>query len=210
MSKISAKQCLSLLAKLGENADWDSLTVEQVQVGISEAKRAGSEFTAFVRNGFRMQIGDFFRETDELTLQIPALPRPTLWELQAKFSWIKSIERDTSPIEVTTLALATVLRPDENRINGTEYECRIASKLDLCLGYQQAVWLVEHQDEFPDFMALLGKIYIDFSGLVVVNENGYRFVPCLSQGSTQWYLRWYWLGTHLDRRGRLAISSKPA
>ena len=208
MGTISMDQRFSLLAKLGENADWDSLTSEQVQVGIREAKLTGSEFTAFVRNGFRMQIGDFFRETGELTLSIPALPRPTLQELQAKFSWIKSIERDTSPTDAVILKLGTVLRPDEERVNGTEYERRLVLKPGLCLGYQQAVWPTEHQDEFPAFMALLGKIYIDFSGLVVVDGDGRRRVPCLVRLGLRWHLHWGWLGADLDQSGRLAVSCK--
>ena len=56
---------------------------------------------------------EFFRETGELTLQIPALARPTLADLQARFAWIRSIERDTSPSAAVTFALGTVLRPDQ-------------------------------------------------------------------------------------------------
>ena len=39
----------------------------------------------------------FLRNTAELVIRIPALKRPTLAQLQAKYSWIKKIERDTSP-----------------------------------------------------------------------------------------------------------------
>ncbi|MBI4086185.1 MAG: hypothetical protein HY433_03030 [Candidatus Liptonbacteria bacterium] len=136
---ISVEQRFSLFAKLGENLDWDSLTKEQVQVGIREAHTfAAREFEVFIRNGFRVQVGDFFRETGELTIQIPALARPTLAELREKYSWIREengIERDTSPTEAVTLKLGTVLRPDEERINGAEYERRLAPRLDLTLSY---------------------------------------------------------------------------
>src|SRR3989344_6903449 len=37
--------------------------------------------------------------TGELTIQIPALSRPTLSQLQTKYSWIKEIESDDSPTE---------------------------------------------------------------------------------------------------------------
>ncbi len=208
---ISVEQRFTVLAKLGENINWDLLTTEQVQVGVLESERAGAEATAFIQNGFRMQVGDFFRETGELTIQIPALARPTLEQLQEKYSWIREengIERDTSPIEAVTLKLGTVLHPDEEKINGTEYEKRIAPKLSICLGYQQVLWLVEHQEEFPEFMALLGKAYIDFPGLVVVSAHGDRRFPCLNRDGERWDLGWRWVDDDLNQDGRVAVSSK--
>lgn len=209
MVTISVDQRFALLAKLGENLNWDSLTSDQVQVGIREAHTfAAREFMAFIRNGFRMQINDFFRETGEVTLQIPALPRPTFEELCKEFSWIESIESDTSPTEAVILRLGTVLRLNEERVNGAEYQRRIALKLDIGLGYQQAIWLVEHQDEFPEFMVLLGKVYIDFPGFVVVDAHGGRLFPCLNQGGGRWDLDWGWVGDGLSRDGRVALSGK--
>ena len=151
---------------------------------------------------------DLFRETGELTIQIPALPRPTFEELRSKFDWIELIERDNSPIEAVTLKLATVLRESEKSINGGEYEKRIAGKLDIILGYQQAAWLVEHQDEFPGFMALLGKVYVDFTGLVVVNSNVNRRYPSLSQDVRRWCLYWDWFDLRFRSLGRVASSGK--
>lgn len=210
---ISVDQRFSLLAKLGENVDWDSLATEQVQVGIREAHTfAAREFEAFIRNGFRVQVGDYFQETGELTIQIPALVRPTAEQLQEKYSWIckeNGIERDTSPTEeAVTLKLGTVLCADEERISGSEYERRIAPRLNISLGYQQAMWLVEHQDKFPEFMALLGKVYIDFPGLIVVHADGIRRFPYLGRGGERWYLRWVWIDHDLSRRGRVALSGK--
>lgn len=205
---ISVGQQFAVLAKLGENIDWDSLTTEQVQVGIRESARAGVEATAFIRNGFRIQVGDFFRETGEVAIQIPALPRPTLAELQAKFSWIKEIEPDTSPECAVTLALGTLLRSNEERISGSEYQQRRVPLVSRMFGYQHAERLIEHQYEFPGLMALLGKVYIDFPGLVVVDADGRRYFPCLDGHGRRWYLLWRWTGRDLDRNGRLAVSGK--
>ena len=149
---------------------------------------------------------NYFRETAELSIQIPALVRPTLKQLQSKYSWIKSIERDSSPTDAVTLKPATVLRGNEKSINGGEYEKRIAGKLDIILGYQQAVWLIEHQDEFPEFMALFGKVYIDFAGLVVVNANGNRNYPYLNQNGKRWYLNWNWIDNDFNLNERVASS----
>ncbi|MBI2604427.1 MAG: hypothetical protein HYW56_02685 [Candidatus Harrisonbacteria bacterium] len=209
---ISADQRFALLTALAANADWGSLTVEMVQLGITEAQRAGAEFTAFVKNGFRMQIADFLRNTGELTIRIPALPRPTLAQLQAKYPWIASIERDCSPTVKVTMNLATVLRADEmdkkQYINGEEYERRLASCLNDLLGFQHLTWLVEHQDESPAFNALLGKIYVDGPGIVVADANGIRRVPYLHQDGPRWKLRWHWLGFVFYSLGRVGSSRK--
>jgi len=156
------------------------------------------------------RFGNLFLNTGELSIPIPALPRLTLEEIQAKFPGVKSIERDTSPTEAGVLNLATILRPTEEKVDGAEYERRIAPRPDSLYGLQHALWLVEHQDEHPAFKALLGKIYIDFSGLVVVIEGGMRVVFYLIQDGKRWSVSWFWLGDVFGRRGRLALSGKSA
>ncbi|TSC75555.1 MAG: hypothetical protein G01um101430_397 [Parcubacteria group bacterium Gr01-1014_30] len=208
---VSAEQRLELAMSLLRNADWSRLTPESVQVVIDAApKSAGREFTYFVENGGWVQVGDFFRETGELAIQIPALPRLKLAELREKFLWIREeegIERDVSPTEAVTLRLGTVLRADEESLDGKEYKRRRASLTGLH-GYQQAAWFVEHQDEFPELMTLLGKIYIDFPGLVVVSADGDRSFPCLRQSGERWKLDWGWVGGGFNSFGRIASSGK--
>lgn len=137
-------------------------------------------------------------------MNIPALKRPTLKHLKAKFPWIVSAH-DTSPTKKVSLDIISILKEGENYISGKEYEKRLPSNL---LGYQQAVWLVEHQDEFPDFMALLGKVYIDFTGLVVVNSRGRRFYPYLDRFGGRWYFYWHWIDRGFSSSGRIASSGK--
>ncbi len=155
-------------------------------------------------------VGDCFRETGELAgtmIQIPALPRPTLAELREKFPWIRGengIERDISPEGAVTLVLGTVLREGEPSISGLEYERRLALVSRPLFGYQQLAWLVEHQDEHPVFKALLGQIYIDGPGLVVVIDDGVRYFPSLDQIGKRWNLDLHWIGRGLYSRGRIA------
>lgn len=161
-----------------------------------------------ITNKTKIVPGVLFRETGELSVNTPALPRPTLRELKNVFPLVESVERDTSPTEAVTLKLGTVLRLDEASINSKEYERRLLASQRIVLGYQQAAWLVEHQDEFPELMALLGKIYIDFSGLVVVLEDGRRSFPYLLQRGKRWYVRWFWIGLDLIGFVRVAVSGK--
>ncbi|MBI3589536.1 MAG: hypothetical protein HY093_03975 [Candidatus Liptonbacteria bacterium] len=170
-----------------------------------------------LRNGLQALIegrfgepSDFFLNTNEPSIPIPALPRLSLAEIQTKFPWVKSIERDTSPTEAGTLNLATILRPDENQVAGAEYERRIAPNFNSLYGLQQGLWLVDHQDEHPAFKALLGKIYINLSGLVVVSGGGLRGVFYLGRGGKRWGVSWHWLSLGFLRHGRLARSGKSA
>ncbi len=205
MEKISEDQRFTLFASLGMNTDWSQLTKEEVQLGINNPE-AGNQFTLFVKNGFRLVQNNHFTATESCSITIPALPSPTLETLRGKYSFIKSIERDTSPTEEITLNIGTVLTPGESSISGSKYESRIASLPTL--GYQQAAWLVEHQDEFPEFMKLLGKMYIDFPGLVVLDSDGDRNIPCLDQNGERWGLRWHWVEDDFGRTGRVAVSGK--
>lgn len=141
-----------------------------------------------------------------MNITIPKLKKPTLKKLQREYSWIRSIESDTSPEEEVTLDLISVLKKEESYISKGVYEERIRTLPSL--GYSQATWLAEHQDEFPEFMALLGKVYIDFSGLVVLNADGRRALPCLSRRGERWGLYWGWLGLDFNRYGRVAVSGK--
>lgn len=211
MSKaVSRGQALQVSARVATQINWDELDGDALQSGVIDLtpENFGRRFTDFLKNGARVQIvGDYFKETGELTIQIPALPRPTLEQLQKRYSFIKSIEADDSPTEPVTLVLGTVLRPDEKSINGMEYEYRLRS-LDGKFGYQQGEWLVLHQDEYPDFMNLLGKIYIDLPGIKALRDDGGRDFPCLSQDGKRWCLRWDWFGTGLVSNGRVARSGK--
>ncbi len=145
---------------------------------------------------------------DEVCIEIPALPRPTLPELQAKYPWIKSIERDDSPEGPVTLRLATVLKPKEPSINGEVYEQRLMPLKDQLLGFQHQQWLLEHQKEFPELMALLGRVYLDFSGIFVVSDDGSRDCPDLYQGDRRWDGSWYWVSSGFGGGGRVAVSGK--
>jgi len=149
---------------------------------------------------------DLFRETGELSIQLPALKRPTLKYLQSKYGWIKFIERDTSTEEPVTLTLATVLAVGSTAsINGREYEARIEEHLNALLGFQHYEWLLEHQAEYLQLMALLGKIYIDFPGIVVVHRDGDRSIPYCPQDGSRWVGGWGWLGGGFNASGRVAF-----
>lgn len=146
----------------------------------------------------------------KIAIGFPALKRPTLGEIQGSLSYIRSIERDDSTEESVVLKLATVLASTESFVSGNVYERRLVSlrSTGKLLGFQHREWLLEHQKDYPTLMALLGKVYIDFPGLVVVNGCGNHHVPCVRGHGTQFVGCWDWIARGFDGYGRFAFSSK--
>jgi hypothetical protein len=147
---------------------------------------------------------DYLRLTGEVSIRIPALPRPTLYELQEHCSWIKAIEEDISPEESVIFALATVLRKNEVRIGGELLMLRLASRPKSLLGYQHFRWLLDHETEYPALMALLGKVYIDFLGIIVLDARGIRHFACCRMGGWHRLSCWCRYDCGFNENGRLA------
>src|SRR3990167_3659558 len=145
-----------------------------------------------------------------MTLLIPQLKKPTLKELKKTYPWIKSIESDTSPTQQVSLEILNLVRGGEKHIPCEEYTKR-REGLPL-LGYQQATWLVQHQDdpELAKFKALCWKFcfYIDFHALIVVSAGGYRRFAYLYELGGRWCLHWYRVDHGLYRFGRVASARK--
>lgn len=160
-----------------------------------------------------MVDSSFFRKQyDYISILIPALPRPTEHELRAGLPWLReenAIERDVSPVHPVTLELVTIVALGEvSPINTLEYESRIAPRLHLCLGYQHGVWLVEHQEEFPEFVDFFLNHYVDLPGLAVIDADGNRALPFLCrEGSRRCQLAWYRSGGGLHAMGLLAFAA---
>src|SRR3990167_7564614 len=145
-----------------------------------------------------------------MTLLIPQLKKPTLKELKKTYPWIKSIESDTSPTQQVSLEILNLVRGGEKHIPCEEYTKR-REGLPL-LGYQQAAWLVQHQDddgpEFEAFRDLRWTVYIDFPATVVVSADGDRGFAYLDEHGVRWYLDWRGVGDDLRQDGRVASARK--
>lgn len=211
MGQITADQSQEIMATFATGVKWSEIDFDALGLqdsAIRNKKEACRNFEAFLRNGCRLVAPVLPREAGELVIEIPALPRPTLAEIQAKYPRVRSIDRDTSPETSVTLKLATVLSPNEKEVGGKEYERRLGPTPDALLGYQHWQWLLEHQDEHLAFMAFLGKVYIDFPGIVVVSGDGGRSVPCCDCGGARWDDGWTWLDDGFKSGGRMAVASK--
>ncbi|MBI2035667.1 MAG: hypothetical protein HYT12_03210 [Candidatus Liptonbacteria bacterium] len=173
--------------------------------------RLGGEEAAesFLRGELEVkEVEAFFRVTGKLSITIPALPRPTLGELQSRYGWMRSVD-DSSTTEEATLVLGTVLRSGEDSIGDVvEYERRLAPLAGKLLGFQHAEWLVANQDRFPKLAKVLGKVYIDFPGIFAVDGGDDRSVPCLELHDERVCLHWPRPGGDDVRSGDRVASSK--
>jgi hypothetical protein len=211
MGQITADQSQEIMATFATGVKWSEVDFNAFDLQnsvIRNKKEACRSFEAFLQNGCRLISKGFLRDTSELSIEIQALPRPSLKEIQKKCSWVKAIEMDTSLEGPVRLKLASVLCPDENGISGAEFERRLVPTLNVALGYQHSRWLTEHQNEYPALMGLLGKVYINFPGIVVADGSGSRYIPCCSERGGRWsdFCSGYGLGIGPDNR--VAIADK--
>jgi hypothetical protein len=150
-----------------------------------------------------MQSTDFFRITDRLMLEIPALSPPTLLELQQSLPSIKKIDYDHSPTIAVMMALATILGEDEKSIDGGEYKNRIVDRPNL-LGFQQGVWLVKNQ--VPVVNAVFRGDPIDLPGLVAIEADGDQIYPCLRPCGHRYQLDWFGFANGFRSTRRIAVA----
>jgi hypothetical protein len=148
-----------------------------------------------------------------MTLSIPVLNRPTLKEIQKEWSYIKSIESDSSTEKAVEIEFVSVLKEGESYITGSEYEARLKARTDVILGFQHRKWLIDNQEnpvvkEALEALRKEGVWYIDFPGLVVVDEDGSRCVPCAGRDGKRWGGSWSKLAYDFRGNGRFAVSSK--
>lgn len=169
------------------------------------------------------------RETGEVVIKIPALPRLTLAELKALdpfkselVAQFEFIDRDTSPTRAVTMRLGTVFRDDEKdsgcgglvmaySITGAAYERRLPKTRNVLLGSSQARWVAAHRNAFPALQALLRMrpvFIINFPGVIVAGANKQRFMPCLLTFDKRLTLCWRSINTDaFGLRDRVAVSS---
>ncbi len=85
---------------------------------------------------------------------------------------------------------STLFEGDDDLIGCEEFERRVSQDRHKLLGYQQGIWIVKHQDEFPEMEKLQGKVNILLPGLIVVDNSKDRRMFFLGSGGRGWWLSW--------------------
>lgn len=151
----------------------------------------------------------FWRLLYDLEIEMPALPQPTLSEVQkrqAAHREIESIAFDHSPIVPVRLTLGTLLRQGETSIRSGDYAFR-RSRLANLLGFQHALWLEANQDQFPR-LAVLPNRSIDWPGIELIDRRARRRFPQLHFNGRRLSVLLVWDGYGLTCRDHVARAAR--
>lgn len=186
-------QSLNLFSVLANNADWDNLDGDTIQKIINDPRQAGQQFTAFLRNGGKVIVGE---------PKVVAINRNRF--NPKKFigdGWsILNDETDARSIALTELDLTkvqhvTMLKDGETYIKGEEKLKRLKSSDYIRLDADIFLTLWENQHLIPESWKekVNGNTrYIFFDGTVLRRAYGYRCVLylCWNVGVWDWRVRW--------------------
>jgi len=197
MGQITVDQSHQVVATLVTNTTWEDIDFEGAglqNLVIRNPKEAGRQFTAFLKNGGRIIVGE---------------PGIIHIDRTAPFDPVKFLgqrwtigEEDERSLELTQLDLSKVLlkhmlKKGESSIRGEEELRRLKSadyvRLDAKIF--QTFW--ENQQLIPELWKERtdGNItFVFFDGTVLRGPSGDRCVLCLYWGVGRWNGDYCWLG----------------
>ncbi len=192
---IAIGQSLNLFSVLANNADWDNLDGDTIQRIINDPRQAGQQFTAFLRNGGRVIVG----EPKVITINRNRFnPKKFVGE-----GWsILNDETDARSIALTELDLTkvqhvTMLKDGETYVKGEEKLKRLKSSDYIRLDADIFLTLWENQHLIPESWKekVNGNTrFIYFDGTVLRHSDGHRCVLYLFWSDGQWRWDVYWVG----------------
>ena len=202
MGPITIDQSHQVLATLAVNTDWATVDFETSGLQdliVRNPKEAGRQFTAFLKNGGKVLVG----EPKVITINRGRFnPAEFIGE-----GWsILEDETDTRSTALTELDLTkvqqvTMLKSGENVVNGEEKLKRLKKDGRIRLDAEVFLTLWQNQLLIPE--AWKEKIngntrYIFFDGTVLRDSDGNRYVLYLywSDGKWYWNVRWLGYGWH--------------
>lgn len=205
MNKPSQGQVLNAIAILMNNADWDAVNASILQKVIDNPREAGAQFTAFLKNGGRVIIGEpKFITVDRTTPFDPATFIGEGWSIE------EQDERSLAlgEIDPSSVCFNTTLKPDEVSVGGEKRLKRLieAGNIRLDARVFQVLW--ENQHLIPESWKekVDGNIrYITFDGTILRNPRGDRYVLCLCWFGGEWYWNYDWFGSKFDASSVSAV-----
>lgn len=195
MGKISVDQSHQVVATLIQNADWEEIDFERTGLQdsvIRNPKEAGRQFTAFLKNGGRVIIGE---------PRIISVDRSKSFDPVALLGqgWTIDEQDERSfvlnQIDFANVRLEHMLKEDEDHISGEEKLARLkkAGYVRLDAKIFQALW--ENQSLIPESWKKKtngNTTYVFFDGTILRSPGGRRSVLCLywDDGRWRWHCRW--------------------
>lgn len=192
---IAIGQSLNLFSVLANNADWDSLDSESIQRIINDPRQAGQQFTAFLRNGGRVIVGEPKVITINRGRFNPAEFIGEGWSIVAEETDQRSVA--LTELDLTRVQHVTMLRDGETYVKGEEKLKRLKKDGRIRLDADVFHTLWENQHLIPESWKepINGNTrFVYFDGTVLRDSDGDRYVLYLCWLDGQWY----WLVTWLD------------
>lgn len=197
MGQITRDQSHSIMAILATNAVWDEIDFDQSQLQdlvVRNAQEAGRHFTAFLKNGARVIIGEpKVIPIDRSTAFNPAEFIGKGWTIEEQDERSLAL----TEVDLTVIRFETMLKDGETRINGEEKLRRLkkAGHIRLDAKVFQTLW--ENQHLIPERWKEKtnnNTTYIFFDGSVLRGPVGDRDVLFLYWGGGGWDWVYGWLG----------------
>ena len=194
---IAIGQSLNLLSVLANNVDWDNLDSATIQKIINDPRQAGQQFTAFLRNGGKVIVGE---------PKVVAINRNRFnpkkfigdgWSIQSDETDARSIA--LTELDLTKVELRTMLKDGETYIKGEEKLKRLKASGLVRLDADIFLTLWENQHLIPESWKekVNGNTrYIFFDGTVLRDSVGRRCVLYLywHVGAWSWDVIWLDVG----------------
>ncbi len=193
---IAIGQSLNLFSVLANNADWDSLDSDTLQKIINHPRLAGQQFTAFLRNGGKVVVG----EPKVVVINRKCFnPKKFIgggWSIMNNETDVRSTL--LTELDLTKVQQVAMLKNDETHIKGEEKLKRLKASGLIRLDADIFITLSENQHLIPEKWK--DKVdgntrYIFFDGTVLRHSgSGRRSVLCLSWDCGGWDFDMRWLG----------------
>jgi hypothetical protein len=111
---------------------------------------------------------------------------------------------ELTEIDVSTIALVTGLKKDEQYITGEEAVKRLKDTPHIRLGGRAFLALWENKPLIPESWKR-ELVFVSFDGLILLHRNGNRYSVYISWDGIGWH--WYsgWLGNNRSARNQSAV-----
>lgn len=216
MGSVTRDQSLQIMATLAVNTDWDSIDFDGAGLQdaiIRDPQGAGEQFTAFLKNGGRVVVGE--PKIVKIDRTKPFNPAEfigagwSVWRGPADGDGLTGEEEQDprslalTELDLTKVKLETCLCKDEPSVTGEERLRRLREagriRLDAKVfeTFRRNPYLIPKQWKEKTN----GNItYVFFDGTVLRSPDGRRFTLCLYWRDGQWRWDYRWLD-----RGRSAF-----
>lgn len=190
---IAIGQSLNLFSVLANNADWESLDGETIQRIINDPRQAGQQFTAFLRNGGKVIVGEPKVITIARNRFNPNKFIGDGWSILNDETDARSIA--LTELDLTKVQQVTMLKDGETYVKGEEKLKRLKASDYIRLDADIFLTLWENQHLIPESWKekVNGNTrYIFFDGTVLRDSGGDRCVLYLywSDGAWRWFVGW--------------------